>query len=129
MQIRRISDRFSVSPQIAVGEVADIAAMGFRGIVCNRPDGEGRGQPSHDEIAAVAAAAGLEFRYVPAVPGRVTEADVAKFAAAIDEMPGPVLGYCASGARSAHLWNLAEAGRPRPDGAPEEKRGWRRLFG
>ena len=40
MDIRKITDEFSVSPQIRVADVAAIAAAGFRAVICNRPDGE-----------------------------------------------------------------------------------------
>ena len=41
--------------------------------------------------------------------GKVTDADVAAFAKALDELRGPVLGFCRTGTRSATLWSLAEA--------------------
>lgn len=59
MDPRKISDLLSVSPQLSVADVAEAKALGFRAIICNRPDGEGADQPSFDEIAAAAAAQGL----------------------------------------------------------------------
>ncbi len=41
MDIRQIDDNYSVSGQIEPDDVRDIAAEGFRTIICNRPDGEG----------------------------------------------------------------------------------------
>lgn len=116
MQVNRIDETLSVSPQITPADVADLAADGFRAIVCNRPDGEGADQPTSAEIAAVAAAAGLAFCYLPVAPGMASDADAAAFGAALRELPGPVLAYCATGTRSATLWSLSEAGRrPLPD--------------
>lgn len=40
MDIRQIDDNYSVSGQIEPDDVRDIAAEGFRTIICNRPDGE-----------------------------------------------------------------------------------------
>ena len=69
MQVNRIDEGLSVLPQIGPQDVPDLAMMGFRAIVCNRPDGEGPDQPTQEEIAAVAKAAGLEMRYLPVVAG------------------------------------------------------------
>lgn len=116
MQVNRIDEALAVSPQITPADVADLAADGFRAIVCNRPDGEGPDQPTSEEIAAVAAAAGIAFRYLPVVSGMVADADATAFGAALRELPGPVLAYCRTGTRSATLWSLSEAGRrPLPD--------------
>lgn len=111
MDARRLSDDFSVAPQIAATDVPDIAAAGFRGIVCNRPDGEEPGQPAEDGIAAAAREAGLEFRSIPISGGMVRPEDLARFRAALDEMPGPVLAYCRSGTRCTMLWSMAQFGR------------------
>ena len=116
MNIAAIDETLSVSPQIAPADIPDIAAGGFRAIVCNRPDGEGPDQPTSEEIAAAAAAAGLAFRYLPVTPGMVTDADADAFGTALRELPGPVLAYCRTGTRAATRWSLSEAGRrPLPD--------------
>ena len=116
MQARKITDQLSVSPQIQPAEVAEAKEAGFRAIVVNRPDGEGADQPTFAEIAAAAKKAGIEARYLPVETGKVTDADAAAFATAMDELPKPVLGYCRSGTRTTTLWALSEAGRrPLPD--------------
>lgn len=60
MEIRKITDDLSVSPQFAPADVAAIKAAGFRAIICNRPDGEGADQPDFDAIEAAAKVEGLE---------------------------------------------------------------------
>ena len=52
MQVRRVSESFAVSPQISVADLDEIAAQGFKGIVCNRPDGESGDQTAFGEIEA-----------------------------------------------------------------------------
>jgi sulfide:quinone oxidoreductase len=108
MHPRRLADILSVSPQIAVADVAAIAGAGFRSIVCNRPDGEDPGQPRFAEIAAAAAAAGLRAVHQPVASGAVTAVDGAMFAAILADLPKPVLAYCRSGARSTTLWSLCQ---------------------
>ncbi|MDF1776164.1 MAG: TIGR01244 family sulfur transferase [Rhizobiaceae bacterium] len=108
MDIRPITKKLAVSPQILASDVGYIADIGFRSIICNRPDGESPDQPSFSEIEAAAKKAGLEVRYLPIVAGQMQPGDPADFAAALTEMPGPVLAYCRTGTRSATLWALMQ---------------------
>ncbi|WP_170406163.1 bifunctional protein tyrosine phosphatase family protein/NAD(P)/FAD-dependent oxidoreductase [Ruegeria arenilitoris] len=109
MELRIISPKFTVSPQITVDDVRTISAQGYRSIICNRPDGEGADQPSFKEIAAAAEAAGIEARYVPVQSGMVKDQDVAAFGEALEDVQRPVLAYCRTGTRSATLWSFHEA--------------------
>lgn len=110
MDIRKIDEAISVTPQILPDDVAQLAALGFRSIIANRPDGEDGGQPTQAQIAQAAADAGLEFRAIPVVPGGLTPELVEEFGAAMAAMPGPVLAYCRSGTRSATIWALSQSG-------------------
>lgn len=109
MDLRKISPRISVSPQIMPDDMDAIKAEGIRAIICNRPDGEGADQPNFDEIEAAAKAAGIETRYVPVQGGMVTDADVEAFGTALEDLPRPVLAYCRTGTRSATLWSFHES--------------------
>ena len=109
MELKKISPKVTVSPQIAAMDMAAIKAAGYRAIICNRPDGEGADQPSFEEIEAAAKAEGIETRYVPVESGMVTDQDVAAFGQALAEVQRPVLAYCRTGTRSATLWSLHEA--------------------
>lgn len=111
MELKKINETVSVSPQIAVDDMAAIKTAGFRAIICNRPDGESVDQPGFAAIAAAASAAGIETRYVPIMSGAVTDSDIAAFGDALANLPQPVLAYCRSGTRSATLWAVIEAGR------------------
>ena len=109
MDIKKITERVSVAPQINPKDMPAIAAAGYRAIICNRPDGEGADQPSFEEIEIAAKAAGLEARYVPVQTGMVHDADVTAFGDALAEVQRPVLAYCRSGTRSATLWSFHES--------------------
>lgn len=111
MDPRRITDTFTVSPQITPEDVPAIADDGFRSILCNRPDGEETGQPDHDAIRAAAAEAGLEFRSVPIVTGALSASDIADFKAALEQLPTPVLAYCRSGTRCTMMWSITQIGQ------------------
>ncbi len=107
MDIRKIDDGFHVSGQIHPEQMHELAARGYRAILCNRPDNEAPGQPDFATLRAAAQAAGLEARYVPIVHGRIGSADEAAFAQALQELPRPVLAFCRSGARSEAMYQGA----------------------
>ncbi|WP_374380876.1 TIGR01244 family sulfur transferase [Dongia sp.] len=112
--LRRLTPFLSVAPQISEADVATLAARGYHSIINNRPDNEGDGQPLGAAIAAAAKASGMDYRHIPVVSGKVTEADVAAFRAAMAELKGPVFAYCRTGTRSTTLWALSEAARLDP---------------
>ena len=107
MKIARLTSALSVSPQVGLAEVGDVAAQGFKSLICNRPDGEGADQPTHEEIAAAASAHGLQFHYLPIVSGQVSDADAQAFGELLAKVPAPALAYCRSGMRSTTLWALS----------------------
>jgi len=111
MEAKKISEGLSVSPQLVADDIKEIAKLGFRSIICNRPDGEGADQPTFDEIAKAAAKAGLQARYIPIVAGKVSDGDANDFGQALEELPKPVFAYCRTGTRSATLWSLSQAKR------------------
>jgi sulfide:quinone oxidoreductase len=106
MNIRKITDEFSVSPQIGVSDVAGIAAAGFRAVICNRPDGEAADQARSDDVAAAVKATGMEWRMQPV--SQISRADVDAFSKLLAELPKPVLAFCRSGTRCTTLWSLSE---------------------
>ncbi len=110
MEIRQIDKNFAVTGQITPADVAAIAKAGFASLVCNRPDTEAGAVP-HNEIDLAAAAAGLQFHFLPVVSGAITPENVADMKAALKELPQPVLAYCRSGARCANLYMLVNQAR------------------
>ncbi len=109
MEVKKITEQLSVSPQVKTTDLWEIANLGFRSVICNRPDGEAADQPTFDEIEAAAKTAGLEIRYLPIVAGKVSDQDTADFSKAMEELPKPVFAYCRTGTRSATLWSLSQA--------------------
>jgi uncharacterized protein (TIGR01244 family) len=108
MILTRLSPNLSVRAQLLPGEVAGVAAAGFRAIINNRPDGEAPDQPGSDQIAAEAKSHGLAYWHIPVVPGEATMKDAQAFARAIAEADGPVLAFCRTGNRSTGLWKMAQ---------------------
>ena len=105
MEIRQITEDYSVAPQIGVEHVPLIKEAGFRSVICNRPDEEDGAVP-HDQIEAAVREAGMEFRFIPVVSGQITMDNVDDQAAALDDLPKPILAYCRSGTRCTNLYGL-----------------------
>ncbi|MGD9665114.1 MAG: TIGR01244 family sulfur transferase, partial [Novosphingobium sp.] len=105
MQIRKLHDRLAVSGQLAHGDMARLAEIGFRSVICNRPDGEAPDQPDWAELAAEAADCGIATRYIPVTREMIGPDTAADFCDAVMTLPGPVLAFCGSGARSELLAN------------------------
>src|SRR5690606_4770083 len=108
-QPKRLSDRLSVTLQIDPADMQELAAAGFRSVISNRPEGEEPDQPDWATIERAALDAGMEARHIPVTPGAITDEAAARFGAALEELPGPIVGFCRTGMRSASLWALANA--------------------
>jgi len=111
VELKRINDEISVSPQIALDDLAGLKAAGFTTLINNRPDGEAPDQPASAAMQAAAAAAGLDYHYIPLGRDGVSPEMVERTAAALEGSAGPVLAFCRSGTRSTTLWALSQAGR------------------
>jgi uncharacterized protein (TIGR01244 family) len=111
--IRQLDDKVMVSGQVAPHEVAGLAEQGVTMLVNNRPDGEEAGQPLAGEIEDAAAAAGIDYRFVPIIRG-IGPADIEEMQKALRATEqGKLLAFCRSGTRSA----LAVALAKREEGA------------
>jgi len=104
MDIRQINDEYSVSGQIEIEDLDAIKEMGFKSIVCHRPDHESPDQPLFSDIATRADTLGLPIVHIPVGPMGVTADAVKMMVDALDEFPRPMLGYCRSGARSTAVY-------------------------
>ncbi|MFM2118854.1 MAG: hypothetical protein RL722_322 [Pseudomonadota bacterium] len=116
MEIRSLTPDFAVAAQLKVEDLAQVVEAGYRGLVCNRPDGEGADQPAFVEIERRARELGLSVAYLPAESGKVSDAQGREFGQLLTTLPGPVLAYCRTGMRSATMWALAQAQTPVGEG-------------
>jgi uncharacterized protein (TIGR01244 family) len=105
---RKVTDEFSVAPQIDLADLAAAKAQGFVLVINNRPDGEAPGQPTSEQMELEARKAGLAYAYIP-VRGMPTQEQIEKEQALIEEAGGPVLAYCRSGTRSIVTWSIGQA--------------------
>ena len=111
MELKRINDDISVSPQISPDDMPALKAAGFVTVINNRPDGESFDQPASETMRAAAEAAGLTYHYIPLGREGVSPQMVEETEAALEGSDGPVLAFCRSGTRSTTLWALSQAGK------------------
>lgn len=108
--IQFLTPRFAVTAALGEPDFERLAALGFKAIVSNLPDGEFEGQLTAKRAAALAWRAGLKFRHVPATKHDVLTDDVVEgLAEALSHLDGPVLAHCRLGTRSAIIWAAASA--------------------
>ena len=111
LPIRHVADEVFVAPQLAPADLAEAARAGFRSIINNRPDFEGGPeQPTNAAMAAAAAAAGLEYRFLPVNGAYQSPEEIEAFGALLAALPRPVLAFCRSGARSTRLFVASQGG-------------------
>lgn len=105
--IEQLSPAISISGDVGPDDLAAIAALGFRTVINNRPDGEAIDQPTSAAIEKAAHKLGLTYRHIPVVPGDFPAEAVVEFAAVLSACEGPVLAFCKSGMRAKNMYALA----------------------
>ncbi|NDY90805.1 TIGR01244 family sulfur transferase [Ideonella livida] len=104
LPIGRVTETLCVAPQLTPDAMAELARLGFRSVVNNRPDFEhGPDQPTSAEIAAAAQAAGLTYHHLPVAGGYQSPEEIEAFGQLLAGLPRPTLCFCRSGARSTRL--------------------------
>jgi len=111
LELKRINDSISVSPQISPEDFPAIKAAGFTTVINNRPDGEAPDQPDSATMQAAAEAAGLAYHFIPLGRDGVSPEMIERTGSALEGSGGPVLAFCRSGTRSTTLWALSQAGK------------------
>ncbi|TMV09703.1 TIGR01244 family phosphatase [Ruegeria sediminis] len=115
MEIRPITPRYAVSPQITVEDVPAIAAAGFVKVICNRPNSEVPTEQQSDAIGAAVRAAGMDYEVLELTHQTMTPENVARQREMVESVDGPVLAYCASGTRCSVVWALGQCGEMSPE--------------
>ncbi len=111
IQLTKITDDFSTAPQISVNDMAEIAHLGFKTIINNRPDNEGGAeQPTSVQLAAAAEKLGLKYVHIPIIPNNIQPNQIDAFSTAYTVAAKPVLGFCRTGNRAGSIFKLAQTG-------------------
>lgn len=110
--LRALTPEVCVAPQMTPEAMAELAALGFKAVINNRPDfEEGPQQPTSAQIEAAARAAGLEYAWLPVQPAFQSPQEIARMAELLAALPRPLVAFCRSGARSTRLYAAASAAR------------------
>jgi uncharacterized protein (TIGR01244 family) len=108
LDLQRHNDTFSTAAQLTLGDLSEVARMGFKSVINNRPDYEGGAdQPPSVEVERACQSLGLRYAYLPVVSGRLTPEEAVTMAKLLEDMPHPVLAFCRSGTRSTQLYQMA----------------------
>lgn len=107
--LHELEPGLSVCGQLQPGDLAGLAALGYRSLICNRPDDEEPEQPLAAEIEETARALGLHWTSIPVTSATLGDHDIDAFAGALDHLPRPILAYCRSGNRCCVLWGLVRS--------------------
>ncbi len=99
-----LAEHIAVSEQVLPAEVAEIAKLGFKVLVNNRPDGEVPGQPASAELEAAARAAGIAYYYLPVTAMDFPGPDASTIKNLFSDETHPVFAFCRTGTRCANLW-------------------------
>ncbi len=104
MRLIDLAGHISVSGQIQVLEVAEIAEMGFQVLINNRPDFESADQPQSALIEEAAIKYGLDYYYFPVTALDFPGDSLDKMVSLFSDSSRQILAFCRSGTRSANLW-------------------------
>lgn len=116
----KLNEKLSVTGQISVDDLAEIAAAGYKSVICNRPDYEGgESQPTSAQLEQAARSLGLHFVYQPVEIGAISSEQSEAFNKQLAELPGPVLAFCKSGSRPKALYEMTRQEQEKPSGEAE----------
>jgi len=107
MDVKTISERYTVSGQIAVEDLSELKSQGVELLICNRPDGEAEGQPSYAAISSAALDLGMEVANIPFKGGQLTLEQVIDFN---QQMARGLKthAYCRTGNRCTIIWEQGQ---------------------
>ncbi|WP_348225651.1 sulfur transferase domain-containing protein [Nitrosomonas sp. Is79A3] len=109
LDITKLDHILSVAGQINIDDIADIAAAGYKSIICNRPDYEGgRSQPGSEELEAMAELLDITFVYLPVRMSAINAERAEAFQKFMVELPKLVLAFCGSGKRATALYEMTK---------------------
>lgn len=115
MTPRKLTDTYSVSPQILPEDAAAIREAGFVMVLCNRPDEENPAPLQAEAMRQAVEAEGLRFAVLPLTHQTMNAENILKQQELVAGAEGPVLAYCASGTRCTVIWALGNAKTLGPD--------------
>lgn len=104
MAILKLDEHLYISPQLTKADAEQIAQLGIKTVICNRPDREEESQPDFAQIKQWLEQAGVTgFHHQPVTARDIQKHDVETFRQLIGQAEYPVLAYCRTGTRCSLL--------------------------
>lgn len=110
-----------VAGQLLAAQMQALAEQGVMTFINNRPDMEGPMQPLSEDLEKVAQELGVDYFHIP-MAGGLTPSLIEASKTVYNDMPRPMVAFCASGMRSAALWAFAHVDKLGVDGVMEAVR-------
>lgn len=108
LTINQLNNDFSYTSQIEVDDISEIASLGFKTIINNRPDFESSAeQPKSEALEAIALSHGITYVHIPVIPNNIQPHQLETFREAYAKAPKPILGFCKTGNRASTMCKLA----------------------
>ena len=107
-----------VAGQLLAAQMQALAEQGVMSFINNRPDMEGPMQPLSEEFEKTAQELGVDYHHIPMAAG-LTPGLIEATQTAFDNLPRPIVAFCASGMRSAALWAFAHVDKLGVEGVME----------
>jgi len=104
-----------VAGQLLAAQMQALAEQGVMTFINNRPDMEGPMQPLSEELEKMAQELGVDYFHIP-IAGGLTPGIIEASKTVYNDMPRPMVAFCASGMRSAALWAFAHVDKLGVDG-------------
>ena len=109
MKVMELAPEVFATGQLSTEDLKLIAEQGVRSVINNRPDHEEAGQPLSDDLRRAAESLGIRYVHMPVVSGAMTPKDIDDFRGIYRDIEKPLLVFCRTGARSAHLFRASGA--------------------
>ena len=107
-----------VAGQLLAAQMQALAEQGVMSFINNRPDMEGPMQPLSEDLEKIAQELGVDYHHIP-MAGGLTPGLIDATQTAFDNLPRPIVAFCASGMRSAALWAFAHVDKLGVEGVME----------
>lgn len=102
MKLTKFNDLISVSGQICLADIDDLARRGVAVLVCNRPDGEALEQTAYSQVEERAKELGMQVHSIAFAAGKITQQHRQQFSKLIYS-DKRLRAYCRTGSRSLNL--------------------------
>ena len=104
-----------VTGQLLAAQMQALAEQGVMTFINNRPDMEGPMQPLSEDLEKTAQDLGVDYFHIP-MAGGLNPGIIEASETVYNDMPRPIVAFCASGTRSAALWAFAHVEKLGVDG-------------